>query len=101
MGSGAACFTGTGSPSEPNYVSVASGDTWGITNDDGWNCVPDGDTADLPTDVYNPRGTCTDDAAHNRLLEVLCGAEERLMNSGELESDFQVFVGSRRNGTHG
>lgn len=66
QGNKAANYFSTGSPSEPNYVSVASGDTWGITNDDGWNCVPDGDTADLPTDVYNPRGTCTDDAAHNQ-----------------------------------
>lgn len=38
-----------------------------------------------------------DDPEHTRLMRILCEAEERLMDSGELESDFQVFVGSRRN----
>lgn len=66
QGNKAANYFSAGDPSEPNYVTVGSGDTWGITNDDGWNCVPDGDTADLPSDVYNPRGSgCTDTAAHN------------------------------------
>jgi len=37
-----------------------------------------------------------DEAEHVKLLEVLCAAEERLMDSGELESDFQLFVGSRQ-----
>ena len=66
QGNKAANYFSTGNPSEPNYVALASADTWGITNDSGWNCMPDGDTADLPTDVYNPRGTCTDDANHNQ-----------------------------------
>ncbi|HVT35216.1 MAG TPA: alkaline phosphatase family protein, partial [Nevskiaceae bacterium] len=65
-GNKAANYFSMGNPSEPNYVTLASGDDWGITNDSGWNCVPAGDTADLPTDVYNPRGTCTDDAVHNQ-----------------------------------
>jgi SAM-dependent methyltransferase len=39
-----------------------------------------------------------DDERHAHLLSVLCAAEERLMDSGELESDFQLFVGSRKNG---
>lgn len=65
-GNRAANYFSTGNPSEPNYISTASADTWGTTGDDGWNCVPDGDTADLPTDVYNPRGTCTDTANHNQ-----------------------------------
>ncbi len=66
QGNKAANYFSTGNPSEPNYVSVASADTWGITNDSGWNCLPQGDTADLPSDVYNPRGGCTDSAAHNQ-----------------------------------
>lgn len=65
-GNRAANYFSMGNPSEPNYVAVASGDTWGITDDDGWNCIPDGDSADLPTDVYNPRGSCTDSASHNQ-----------------------------------
>jgi len=65
-GNRAANYFSVGNPSEPNYVAVASGDTWGITGDSAWNCIPDGDTADTPTDVYNPRGTCTDDASHNQ-----------------------------------
>jgi hypothetical protein len=65
-GNKAANYFSMGNPSEPNYVTLASGDDWGITNDSGWNCVPNGDTADLPTDVYNPRGDCTDDAVHNQ-----------------------------------
>lgn len=36
--------------------------------------------------------------AHVDLLEALCQAEERLGGSGAIEPDFQVFVGSRRNG---
>jgi SAM-dependent methyltransferase len=32
---------------------------------------------------------------HVRLLETLCMAEARLMDTGELGSDFQLFVGSR------
>lgn len=67
QGNKAANYFSAGDPSEPNYVTVGSGDNWGITNDDGWNCMPDGDTADAPTDVYNPRGTgCVDDASHNQ-----------------------------------
>ncbi|MGH8444706.1 MAG: alkaline phosphatase family protein [Solimonas sp.] len=65
-GNKAANYFSTGNPSEPNYVSLASADDWGIANDSGWNCVPDGDTADQPSDVYNPRGSCTDSAVHNQ-----------------------------------
>ncbi len=36
-----------------------------------------------------------DDAAHVRLLEALCAAEERLSASGGLDPDFYVFVGRR------
>jgi SAM-dependent methyltransferase len=32
----------------------------------------------------------------NRLLSVLCDAEERLMRSGAIEPDFSIFVGRRR-----
>lgn len=37
-----------------------------------------------------------EEPAHNRLLETLCGAEDRLARSGLLEPDFSIFVGSRR-----
>lgn len=40
-----------------------------------------------------------DSPEHTKLLNVLCMAEERLMDSGELDSDFQLYVGSRRNGS--
>lgn len=66
-GNRAANYFSTGDPSEPNYTAVASGDDWGITNDSGWNCMPANDTADAPTDVYNPLGGgCVDAASHNQ-----------------------------------
>ena len=35
-------------------------------------------------------------ASHANLLQVLCHAEERLMDAGQVASDFTVFVGSRK-----
>jgi hypothetical protein len=64
-GNKAANYFSTGNPSEPNYVSLASGDDWGIANDAGWNCLAPDDGANRPSDVYNPRGDCTDEATHN------------------------------------
>src|SRR5262249_28552615 len=43
-------YYATGNPSEPNYTSLAGGDDFGITDDSAWNCVPTGDTADMPDD---------------------------------------------------
>jgi hypothetical protein len=64
-GNKAANYFSTGSPSEPNYVSLGSADDWGITDDSGWNCVPANRPDAKPTDVFNPRGDCTNDAIHN------------------------------------
>ncbi len=36
------------------------------------------------------------DPFHNRLLQVLCDAEDRLTRSGKIEPDFVIFVGRRR-----
>ncbi|HMF09183.1 MAG TPA: class I SAM-dependent methyltransferase [Thermoanaerobaculia bacterium] len=38
---------------------------------------------------------CEDVPEDVRLLEVLCGAEDRLIRSGQLEPDFVIFVGAR------
>jgi hypothetical protein len=59
-------YFATGNPSEPNRVAVAAGDDFGITDDAPWNCVPAGDTADLPEDPL-PAGVppCTNPTNHN------------------------------------
>jgi hypothetical protein len=59
-------YFATGNPSEPNRVAVAAGDDFGITDDAPWNCVPAGDTADLPEDPL-PAGMppCTNPVNHN------------------------------------
>ena len=59
-------YFATGNPSEPNRVAVAAGDDFGITDDAPWNCVPAGDTADLPEDPL-PAGMppCTNPTNHN------------------------------------
>jgi hypothetical protein len=59
-------YFATGNPSEPNRVVVAAGDDFGITDDAPWNCVPAGDTADLPEDPL-PAGMapCTNPTNHN------------------------------------
>jgi Phosphoesterase family len=49
-GAKASNYYSIGSPSEPNYVALGSGDTWGVTSDDPWFCIPAGDTTDTPTD---------------------------------------------------
>jgi hypothetical protein len=49
-GAKASNYYSIGSPSEPNYVALGSGDTWGVTSDDPWFCLPAGDTKDAPTD---------------------------------------------------
>ena len=41
-------YYSTGNPSEPNYTALAAADDFGITDDADWNCVPAGDSADLP-----------------------------------------------------
>ncbi len=59
-------YFATGNPSEPNRVAMAAGDDFGITDDAPWNCVPAGDTADLPEDPL-PAGMppCTNPTNHN------------------------------------
>jgi len=59
-------YFATGNPSEPNRVALAAGDDFGITDDSAWNCVPAGDTADLPEDRL-PAGMppCTNATNHN------------------------------------
>lgn len=59
-------YFATGNPSEPNRVAVAAGDDFGITDDAPWNCVPDGDTANLPEDPL-PAGMppCINPTNHN------------------------------------
>jgi hypothetical protein len=55
-GAKASNYYAVGSPSEPNYVALGSGDTWGVTSDDPWFCIPAGDTVDLPSDKTLPNG---------------------------------------------
>jgi Phosphoesterase family len=59
-------YYATGNPSEPNYTAMAAADDFGITDDSAWNCVPTGDTADLPDDPL-PTGLspCTNATNHN------------------------------------
>jgi hypothetical protein len=59
-------YYSTGNPSEPNYIAMAAADDFGITDDENWNCVPAGDTADLPEDPL-PAGMspCTNATSHN------------------------------------
>jgi SAM-dependent methyltransferase len=38
---------------------------------------------------------------HDRVLEILCSAEDRLTSAGQLETDFQIFVGRRRTAASG
>ncbi len=59
-------YFATGNPSEPNRVALAAGDDFGITDDAPWNCVPAGDTADVPEDSL-PEGMppCTNPTNHN------------------------------------
>ena len=59
-------YFATGNPSEPNRVAVAAGDDFGITDDAPWNCVPAGDTANLPEDPL-PAGMppCINPTNHN------------------------------------
>jgi hypothetical protein len=59
-------YFSTGNPSEPNRVAVAAGDDFGIADDAPWNCVPAGDTADLPEDALPPgMAACTNATNHN------------------------------------
>ncbi|WP_420997801.1 alkaline phosphatase family protein [Cupriavidus sp. 30B13] len=65
-GNKAANYFSTGNPSEPNYISLASADDWGVADDNAWNCLPPGDTANQPTDAYNPLTACNNDTkVHN------------------------------------
>jgi hypothetical protein len=59
-------YYSTGNPSEPNYTALAAADDFGITDDANWNCVPEGDKADLPEDPL-PAGMspCTNPTNHN------------------------------------
>jgi hypothetical protein len=61
-----ASYYSTANPSEPNYTAVAAADDFGITDDENWNCVPAGDTANLPEDPL-PAGMspCTNVTSHN------------------------------------
>lgn len=59
-------YYATGNPSEPNRIVVSSGDDFGVTDDNAWNCVPEGNTADLPEDtVPAGRAPCTNPTNHN------------------------------------
>jgi hypothetical protein len=65
-GNKAANYFSTGNPSEPNYISLASADDWGVADDNQWNCLPAGDAGNQPTDVYNPLNACNSDTkVHN------------------------------------
>ncbi|REE93953.1 alkaline phosphatase family protein [Cupriavidus plantarum] len=64
-GNKAANYFSTGNPSEPNYISLASADDWGVSDDSPWNCLPTGNTADAPTDTFVPLSACTNTAIHN------------------------------------
>jgi len=65
-GNKAANYFSTGNPSEPNYIALASADDWGVADDNAWNCLPAGDTASQPTDVYMPLKACDSDTkVHN------------------------------------
>lgn len=65
-GNKAANYFSTGNPSEPNYISLASADDWGVADDNAWNCLPAGDTANQPSDVYVPVTACNADTkVHN------------------------------------
>ncbi|HEY2435063.1 MAG TPA: alkaline phosphatase family protein [Vicinamibacterales bacterium] len=59
-------YFSTGNPSEPNRLALAAGDDFGITDDAPWNCVPEGDSADLPEDPL-PVGMppCANPTNHN------------------------------------
>jgi hypothetical protein len=59
-------YYSTSNPSEPNYTALAAADDFGITDDANWNCVPEGDKADLPEDIL-PAGMspCTNPTNHN------------------------------------
>jgi hypothetical protein len=59
-------YYSTANPSEPNYTALAAADDFGITDDANWNCIPDGDKADLPEDPV-PAGMspCTNPTNHN------------------------------------
>jgi hypothetical protein len=59
-------YYATGNPSEPNYTALAAADDFGITDDANWNCIPEGDTADLPEDPM-PAGMspCVNPTNHN------------------------------------
>jgi hypothetical protein len=65
-GNKASNYYSTGQPSEPNYLSLGSGDDWGLTDDSMWWCLPSGDTRDTPTDAL-PTGqkACTNSTVHN------------------------------------
>ncbi|MGO4826298.1 alkaline phosphatase family protein [Cupriavidus sp. 2KB_15] len=65
-GNKASNYFSTGNPSEPNYISLASADDWGVADDNAWNCLPAGDTANQPTDAYMPLVACNGDTkVHN------------------------------------
>lgn len=71
-GAKASNYYSIGAPSEPNYVALGSGDTWGVTSDDPWFCIPSGDTVDVPTDslpngetVANQCSTTNAPSVHN------------------------------------
>src|SRR4051812_1807962 len=59
-------YFATGNPSEPNRDAVGAADDFGVTDDSAWNCVPAGDTADVPDDPL-PTGlsACTNATNHN------------------------------------
>jgi hypothetical protein len=59
-------YYATGNPSEPNRIAASSGDDLGVTDDEGWNCVPEGDTANLPEDDVPPGlAPCVNPTNHN------------------------------------
>jgi hypothetical protein len=59
-------YYATGNPSQPNRIAASSGEDFGVTDDAGWNCVPEGDTANLPEDdVPAGRLPCVNPTNHN------------------------------------
>lgn len=59
-------YYATGNPSEPNRLAAVAADDFGVTDDNAWSCVREGDTANLPEDPL-PEGMmpCVHATNHN------------------------------------
>jgi hypothetical protein len=58
-------YYATGNPSLPNRLALSSADDFGVTDDNPWNCVPEGDTVDLPDDPLPAGAPCVNPTNHN------------------------------------